>query len=264
MFNLIFRFISEGRDISSWIDWRFVLGLTCIWYDSRTPELSALITRLYRRARGKVIEEFETLRDAYSTSFESIILDEESNIATALTGLRYLVTLSAEIVDLLVDGDGQFLTVLHDAYDVYHAHLDDGEKKAILYLFYTTIASLAFRASESSTGQSKKGKGTSGSAETQFFQLFDNLFGVYARGGQFDVFIQDLNHETPFVEIMREWVEGWKGADEAIENLTLYLGRLNVEDRPSSPDDAEQMSQGSVCPKSGSTKNRNRSYRGLR
>ena len=89
------------------------------------------------------------------------------------------------------------------------------------------MVSLAFRASESSTGQNKKGKGTAGSAETQFFQLFDNLFGVYARGGQFDVFIEDLNRETPFVEITREWAEGWKGADEAVENLTLYLGRLN-------------------------------------
>jgi hypothetical protein len=248
VFNLIFRFVSEGRDISSWIDWRFVLGLTCIWYDSRTTELSALITRLHRRARAKMVEELETLRDAYITSLESIILDEESNIAPTLTGLRYLVTLSTEILDLLVDGDGRFLAILHDAYDVYGAHLDDLEKRAILYLFYTIIASLAFRAAESSTGQNKKGKATAGSAETQFFQLFDNLLGMYARGGQVDIFIQDLNRETPFVEIMREWIEGWKGADEAVENLTLYLGRLTVEERPVSRDDAEQMSQKSVFP----------------
>jgi hypothetical protein len=149
-------------------------------------------------------------------------------------------------VDLLVDKDRQFLSVLHEHYDIYRTHLDDVEKKAMLYLFYTIMVSLAFRASESSTGQNKKGKGTAGSAETQFFQLFDNLFGVYARGGQFDVFIEDLNRETPFVEITREWAEGWKGADEAVENLNLYLGRL-TEERPSSQS-AEQLSDGSVCP----------------
>lgn len=245
VFNLIFRSVSEGRDIASWIDWRFVLGVTCIWYDSRAAELSAMVTRLYRRARGKIVEEFTNLRDAYITSFESIILDDESNIAPTLTGLCYLVTLNGEIVELLVDGDGQFLTVLHDHYDIYRTHLDNMEKKAMLCLFYTIIVSLAFRASESSVGQNKKGKGTAGSAETQFFQLFDNLFGVYARGGQFDVFIEDLNRETPFLEIMREWVDEWKGADEAVENLTLYLGRVS-EDRPSSQGAGGQLSDESV------------------
>ena len=245
VFNLIFRFVSEGRDISSWIDWRFVLGMTCIWYDSRAAELSAMITRLYRRAKAKMVEEFSTLRDAYISSFESIIMDDGSNIAPTLTGLRYLVTLNYEIVDLFVDGEGQFLTALHNHYDIYRTHLDDVEKKGILYLFYTTIVSLAFRASESSTGQNKKGKGTAGSAETQFFQLFDNLFRVYAQGGPFDVFIEDLNRETPFVEIMREWADGWKGADEAVESLTLYLGRVNEE--RSSSQSAELSSVGSVC-----------------
>src|SRR5437667_6135876 len=73
IFNLIFRFVSEGRDISAWIDWRFVVGVTCGWYDSRQRELAALLVRAWRRAKSKLVEEFSQLRDYYIESFEHIV-----------------------------------------------------------------------------------------------------------------------------------------------------------------------------------------------
>jgi hypothetical protein len=111
----------------------------------------------------------------------------------------------------------------------------------MLYVFYTLIVCMAYRASESSVGQNKKGKGTAGSEENMFFRLFDRLFGDYSR---VDGFIEDINLETPFVEIMAEWVGAWKGADEAVEGLTLYLERVKVEE----PQDAEVTFTDDVLP----------------
>ena len=91
--------------------------------------------------------------------------------------------------------------------------------------------SLAYRASESSVGQNKKGKGTAGSAESLFFRVFDGLFGEFVRDGRMDSFVEDIDRETPFAEIMTEWAKEWKGADEAMEGLTLYLDRLKVDEQ---------------------------------
>jgi hypothetical protein len=230
VFNLIFRFVSEGRDISAWVDWVFVVGLACGWYNSRRQsELAALFTRLWRRARTKIDHEFMQLRDFYIQAFESIVMDEANDIIPTMTGLRYLVTLNNDIVDLLVDNDGEFLMALHSHYGAYRGHLNDLEKRAMIYLFYTIIVTLAYRASEASVGQNKKGKGTVGSAETLFFEIFEKLFTEYVRG-RYDALIEDVSHLTPFVEIMTEWIEGWKGADEAVETLMLYLERLKVDE----------------------------------
>ena len=212
IFNLVFRFISEGRDISAWIDWRFVIAVTCGWYTSRQPELSALLVRLWRRARHKMVQEFSQLRDYYIESFEHIV------------------------VDILVDNDGEFLSALHGHYIIYRTHLVDSERKSLLYLFYTIIVSLAYRASESSVGQNKKGKGTAGSAESLYFRVFDRVFGEFIRGGRMDSFVEDINWETPCAEIMSEWTKEWKGADEAVEGLTLYLDRLRVDEYPQEED----------------------------
>lgn len=229
IFNLIFRFVSEGRNISAWVDWRFVIGVTCGWYDSHQLELSVLIVRLWRRAKAKMTQEFSHVRNIYIESLEAIIIDDTSDIIPTLTGLRYMVSVSDDIVDILVEADGVLLSTLHDHYIVYRAHLADSERKAMLYLFYTIMVSLAYRTSESSIGQNKKGKSTVGSAETLFFRLFDKLFGEYARGESFDAFIADINQETPFVAIMTDWTQEWKGADEAIEGLALYLNQLKLE-----------------------------------
>jgi hypothetical protein len=234
LFNLVFRFVSEGRDITTWIDWRFVIGVTCVWYDSRQVELAALHTRLWRRARTKMYQEFSLLRDAYIDSFESIVLDL-NDIVPTLVGLRYMVTLNTDIVDILVDGDGLFLTSIHDHYEAYRAHLSESDRWAMLYIFYTLVVCLAYRASESSVGQNKKGKGTAGMEENMFFRLFDKLFGNYFRGGRFDGFIEEINRETPLAEIMTEWIGAWKGADEAVEGVSSYLQRLKMD----VPEDAE-------------------------
>jgi hypothetical protein len=246
IFNLIFRFISEGRDISAWVDWIFVVGITCCWYDSRRFELAALLTRVWRRARTKMDEQFTQLRDYYIHSFEAIITDEANDIVPTLTGLRLMVTLNSDILDLLVENDGEFLIALDTHYGVYRADLDVQEKKAVLYLFYTIIVSLAYRASDATVGQNKKGKGTVGSAETLFFGIFDHLFGEYIRGGRYDALIEDVSRLTPFVDIMAEWKEGWKGADEAVETLILYLERSKVEEQ--SQDEAPLVfTDGKVC-----------------
>ena len=231
IFNLVFRFISEGRDISAWIDWRFVVAITCGWYTTRQSELSALLVRLWRRAKSKIAQEFSQLRDYYIESFEHIVLDDANDIIPTMTGLRYMVSMNDDIVDILVDNDGEFLSALHGHYNIYRAHLLDPERKSLLYLFYTIIVSLAYRASESSIGQNKKGKGTAGSAESLFFRVFDRVFGEFVRGGRMDSFVEDIDRETPFAEIMTEWAKEWKGADEAMEGLTLYLDRLKVDDQ---------------------------------
>lgn len=245
IFRLIFRFISEGREISNWIDWRFVVGVTSSWYESYQSELSALLVRVWRRAKSKMNQEFSRLRDYFIQSFESILLDDANDIIPALTGLRYIVTLNHEITDILIDGDGEFLSVLHDHYVAYRAHLNELEREAILYLFYTVMVSLAYRASESSMGYSKKGKGVANSAENLFFRLFDKLFGEYIRGTQSDAFIEDINKETPFGEIMTEWTAEWKGADEAVEGLLLYLDRLKLEEPIH--EEAETIGNVKVC-----------------
>ena len=231
IFNLVFRFISEGRDISAWIDWRFVIAVTCGWYTTRQSELSALLVRLWRRAKSKVGQEFSQLRDYYIESFEHIVLDDANDITPTITGLRYMVSINNDIVDILVDNDGEFLSALHGHYNIYRTHLVDSERKSLLYLFYTIIVSLAYRASESSIGQNKKGKGTAGSAESLFFLVFDRVFGEFVRDGRMDSFVEDMDQETPFAEIMTEWANEWNGADEAMEGLTLYLDRLKVDEQ---------------------------------
>ena len=230
IFNLVFRFISEGRDISAWIDWRFVIAVTCGWYTSRQPELSALLVRLWRRARHKMVQEFSQLRDYYIESFEHIVFYDANNITRVLTGLRYMASLNGEIVDVLAENDGQFLSALSSYYNVYRAHLAGVERKSLLYLFYTIVVSLGYRVSETAVGQNKKGKGVPGFAETLFFGVFDKAFGEYFRGGRMDSFVEDIDRETPFSEIMSDWVKEWKGADEAIEGLTLYLDRLKADE----------------------------------
>ena len=234
VFNLIFRFISEGRDISAWVDWRFVIGVVCGWYESRQEELSALITRLWRRAKTKVTNEFERLRDYYTNSFETIVLDDTSEITPTLTGLRYMVTLHKDIIDILIDEDGEFLGALHYNYIVYRTHLAVEERKSMVYLVYTVIVGLAYHASESSVGQNKKGKGAAGPAETLFFRIFEKMFGEYIQG-RYDALVEDMDRITPFAEIMTEWTKEWNGADEAVEGLTAYLERLKVGD----PSEAE-------------------------
>ena len=201
----------------------------CGWYTSRPEELSALVTRLWRRAKTKMTSEFEWLRNYYTESFEAIVLDDTADVTPTLTGLRFMVTLDKEIVDILVDEEGEFLGALHDYYIVYRTHLADEERKSIIYLVYTIIVSLAYRASESSVGQNKKGKGAAGTAETLFFRLFDKLFGEYI-DGRYDALIEDMDRETPFADVMTEWTKEWKGADEAVEALTSYLERLKVEE----------------------------------
>lgn len=230
-FRLIFRFISEGRDISTWIDWQLVVGVICSWYSSRPSELSTLLARLWRRAKSKMIQEFSQLRDHYIHSFESIILDDANDIVPTLTGLRYMVTLNDDIVDLLVDREGEFLTALHDEYTAYRTHLGESKRNAILYLFYTIVVSLAYRASKSSIVNNRKGKGTAGSTENLFFRLFDKLFNEYIRETHSDAFIDDINSATPFAEIMTEWVTEWKGPDEAVEGLSMYLERVKFEEQ---------------------------------
>ena len=230
IFNLIFRFVSEGRDISNWIDWRFVVSVTCAWYDTRQDELVAFLSRLWRRARQKMTSEFSQLRDYYIHSFEAIVLNGSNDIIPTFTGLRFMVTLNNDILDLLLENDGEFLSALHDHYEVYRVHLGDDERGALLYLFYTILVSLAYRTSASSVGQNKKGKAAAGSAETLFFEIFEKLFGAHIRDGISDGFIEDLTEETPFVEIMSEWVQQWKGAEEAVEMLTEYISRINIED----------------------------------
>jgi hypothetical protein len=230
IFNLTFRFVSEGRDISSWIDWRFVISVTCAWYDTRQDELVTFLSRLWRRARQKMVTEFSQLRDYYIHSFEAIVLDGSNDIVPTFTGLRYMITLNNDIVDLLVDNNADFLSALYDDYQVYRVHLSDDERRALLYLFYTILVSLAYRTSMSSVAQSRKGKATAGSADTLFFEIFERLFGGYVREGAASEFIDDLNAETPFVEIITEWIQQWKGAEEAVETLTEYISKIKVED----------------------------------
>jgi hypothetical protein len=136
-------------------------------------------------------------------------------------------------------------------------NFSDSERKALLYLFYTILVSLAYRASESSVGQNKKGKRTAGSAESVFFRVFEKVFGEYVHGGRMDPFIEDIDMETPFAEIMTEWVQEWKGADEAIEGLTSYLERLKVaESSPVSEVSADE----DVCPITRKSDNRIRRF----
>ena len=176
-----------------------------------------------------MMSEFEWLRDYYTESFEAIVLDDTSDITPTLTGLRYMVTLDKEIVGILIGEEGGFLGALHDHYIVYRTHLADEERKSVVYLVYTVIVSLAYRAAESSVGQNKKGKGAAGTAETLFFRIFEKMFGEYIHG-RYDALIEDMDRETPFAEIMTEWTKEWRGADEAVEGLTSYLERLKVED----------------------------------
>ena len=230
MFNLIFRFISEGRELSNWIDWRFVMSTTSAWYETRHAELGVMLNRLWRRARQKMVSGFSQLRNYYIHSFDSIVLDGSNDLISTFTGLRYMVTLNNDLVDVLVDNEGEFLSALHDHYAVYRVHMAEEERLALLYLFYTILVTLAYRASESSVGQSKKGKAPVGAAETLFFQLFEKIFGEFIREGRDDVFIEDLTEETPFVEIMVEWTQDWRGAEEAVETLTEYISRVKLED----------------------------------
>jgi len=230
IFNLLFRFVSEGRDVSTWIDPEFILSVICCWYNSKALELSLLISRLWRRSRQKMTQEFTQLRDSYVNSFESIILDDSHHITVTFTGLRYMVTLNSDIVDLLLDPDGAFLSTLHDHYAVYRIHLSAEEREAIIYLFYTLLLNLAFRASESSLGQNKKGKAVVGSSETLFFQFFERFFSAYAHEGVYDEFIETLRIETPFVDVMTEWSDEWKGAEEPVETLKQYLTRVKLEE----------------------------------
>ena len=138
IFNLVFRFVSEGRDISAWIDWRFVIAVTCGWYTTRQSELSALLVRLWRRAKTKMVQEFSQLRDYYIESFEHIVLDDANDITPTITGLRYMVSINSDIVDILVDNDGEFLSALHCHYNIYRTHLVDSRKKVLtlLILYY--------------------------------------------------------------------------------------------------------------------------------
>lgn len=236
IFNLIFRFISEGRDISIWLDWQFVINVTAAWYDSRQDELAALLSRTWRRARQKMILEFSQLKEFYMNSFESIVLDGSNALVATFNGLRCMVSLNNDIVDILVDREGELLITLHDHYSIYRVHLSEAERDSLLYLFYTILVSLAYRTSESSVGQSKKGKAAVGSAETLFFEIFDRLFGEYIREGSFDALIEDLSQETPFVEIMSEWIQDWKGAEEAVETLTEYISRIKIEELAGTPE----------------------------
>jgi hypothetical protein len=230
IFDLIFRFVSEGRDISSSIDSRFILNVTRHWYYSHQLEVAALLARLWRRAKAKMLQEFSQLRDHYTSSFELIVIDDTRETWATLTGLRYMVSLNIEIVDLLVEGGGGFIESLHGLYNVYRTQFALDERLALLYFLYTVILSLAYRASDSSLGQSKKGKGPSGSSEALFFQVFDKIFSHPIREGRWDGFVEDINRETPFVEVITEWSEQWKGADETVEGLTSYLGHLRLSE----------------------------------
>jgi len=236
VFNVIYRFISEGTDISCWITWQFILGVVYSWYDSRQLEVSVLLGRLWRRAREKMTNEFSSLRDLYITSFQTILLDGSQHLIQTLTALRYMASMDSNIINILVDSDGEFLSILHHHYGVYKVHLSTEGHDAIIYFFYTVLMSLAFRASESSLVQNKKGKSVLGSSESLFFQLFDREFGEYIREGVYDEFIKGVTEGTPFVELITDWVNEWKGADEAIETLTQYLTRLKFDEEEDTED----------------------------
>jgi len=244
-FVLIFRFVSEGREISAWIDWPFVLGVVTAWYDSRKAEVAALLLRLWRRARAKMALEFTNLRNEYISLFDLMIVNDANTIVLTLTALRYMTTLDNEILQILTDDDQKFISVLHGHYNIYRVHFSQDERKAILYLCYTLLVSLAYRASESGVGQlqSKKGKGTLGPAERAFVAGFERVLGEFGRGGQMDLFVEDLVDETPFREVMRDWLGQWTGADEPVEGLTSFLERLKVEDRQNSEDNETSPSE---------------------
>jgi hypothetical protein len=180
--------------------------------------------------------EFEGLRNWYIRSFQAILLDGSQKMVQTLTALRYMASLDPHIVDILLDADGEFLNTLHDHYGVYKVHLSAEEHDAILYLFYTVLMSLAFRASESSSAQNKKGKSVLGASDTLFFHLFDRVFGEYVWEGVSNEFVRGITEETPFVEVIAEWIERWKGADEPIETLRQYLARLKFEEEEKKED----------------------------
>jgi hypothetical protein len=227
---LIFRFVSEGRDIAAWIDWPFVLGVVGGWYDSRQDEVAALLGRLWRRARAKMGAEFEELRDEYCASLDLMIVDDANDIVPTLTALRYACTISPDLLAVLAADDNKFLLVLHTHYNLYRGHFSLDERHAVLYLCYTILVSLVYAASEAGVGQSKKGKGTAGAAEQGFVGAVGGVFGEFARGGRMDSFVEDLDSETPFREVMEEWLAQWKGADEPVEGLTAVIERLKMQD----------------------------------
>jgi hypothetical protein len=230
VFALIFRFVSEGRNIAAWIDWPFVLGVVSGWYESRQDQVAALLGRLWRRARGKMGAEFEALRNEYCSSFDLVILDDANDIVATLTAVRYACTLSAELLAVLSADDNKFLLVLYAHYNSYRGHFSLEERRAVLYLCYTILVNLGYAASEAGVGQSEKGKGTVGTAERGFVRAVEGVFGEFARGGRRDSFVEDLDSETPFRDIIEEWLAQWKGADEPVEGLSAAIGRLKMED----------------------------------
>jgi hypothetical protein len=147
VFALIFRFMSEGRDVGTWIDWPFVLGVVSGWYDSRRVEVAALLGRLWRRARGKMGAEFTHLRNEYASSLEFMILDDANDIVPTLTALRYALTLSPDLLTILMGDENKFLLVLVAHYNSYRVHFSQDERHAILYLCYTILVSLVYAAS---------------------------------------------------------------------------------------------------------------------
>jgi hypothetical protein len=230
VFALIFRFVSEGRDIAAWIDWPFVLGVVSGWYESQQDQVAALLGRLWRRARGRMGAEFEELRNEFCASLDLMIVDDENDIVPTLTALRYTCALSPDLLAVLTADDNKFLLVLYAHYNSYRGHFSLNERHVVLYLCYTILVCLAHAALEAGGGQSKKGKGTAGATERAFVGAVDGVFGEFARGGRMDSFVEDLDSETPFREVMEEWVAQWKGADEPVEGLTAVIERLKIED----------------------------------
>jgi len=244
-FVLIFRFVSEGHDISAWVDLPFVLGVVTGWYDSRQADVATLLLRLWRRAMKKMTLEFTNLRNGYTSSFDLMIVDDANDIVPILTALRYMTTLDNEILQILTDDDENFISILHGHYNIYRAHFSQDERKAILYLCYTLLVSLAYRVSESAGGQvqNKKGKGTLGAPERAFVTGFEKALGEFGRGERMDLFVEDLVNETPFREVMEDWLGQWTGADEPVEGLASFLERLKVEDGQDSEENGASPSE---------------------
>ena len=208
---------------------RFLIASVCAWYESHTREIAALLVLVFRRTKSKIGDQFSQFVSRYVESFESILSEERDEIDTAFTGFRYMATLNSEIVDLLISNDGAFLSSLHTHYNIYHTTLTQSEKAAILCLFYTILVNLAFRASESSSTQNKKGKSTSANSEQIFFHLFQKLFAEYTVSQSPDVFFEDLNSKTPFAQVLGQWTREWKGASEAIEEISNLLSQLTIQ-----------------------------------
>jgi len=57
------------------------------------------------------------------------------------------------------------------------------------------------------------------------------------------LFVEDLVNETPFRELMEDWLGQWTGADEPVERLTLFLERLKVEDYQDSEENGASASE---------------------